>query len=411
MRRGACLATGTHDPVRGGESGLMTNRRTLGFLLVTAAIATAAALMPRQRPMPAESATATLADQLPAALSDSAFGRLIERLSEASGYFDTDNLISNESSYLHVLGKLQSLGVSGGAYLGVGPEQNFSYIVPIRPRLAFILDIRRDNLLEHLMFKVLFEAAPTRIEYLSLLFGRQPPADPGSWQDRPITDLVQYIDASRPDRARREAAQKLLFDSVQTIGYPLSPEDITTIERIHGTFVDAGTALRYNSHGRAPRASYPTYRQLMLETDRSGRRANYLATEQGYRFLREMQQRNLIIPVVGYFAGDHALRDMGTYLRQNGLVMSAFYLSNVEFYLWQDRTFGRFASNVATLPFNDTTVMIRSLFGRVYGHPQAVVGYNSTQLMQRMKGFVGEWEAGGYATYGDLVYKGYIDLR
>jgi hypothetical protein len=389
----------------------MTKRRTLGFLVATAGFATAAVLLPRQRTMPAESVPAITADQFPVALSDSAFGQFIERLSEKGGYFDTDNLISNESSYLHVIGRMESMGVRGGAYLGVGPEQNFSYIVTIHPRIAFILDIRRDNLLEHLMFKVLFEAAPTRIEYLSLLFGRVPPADAGSWQDRPITDLVDYIDGTRPDSGRTEAAQRLLFDGVQATGYPLSPEDISTIERIHRTFVDAGPGLRYNSHGRAPRASYPTYRQLLLEKDRSGRRSNYLTTEEGYRLLREMEQRNLIVPVVGDFAGDHALRDIATWLRQNGLEVSAFYLSNVEFYLWQDRTFGRFASNVATLPFNDTTVMIRSLFGRVYGHPQAVIGYNSTQLMQSMKGFVGEWQAGGYATYGDLVYKGYIDLR
>src|SRR5262252_6651083 len=86
-------------------------------------------------------------------LSASEFARLIERLSEPNGYFDTDNLISNEASYLHVIGKLRRMQVTGGAYLGVGPDQNFSYIAQIRPRIAFIVDIRRDNLVEHLLFK------------------------------------------------------------------------------------------------------------------------------------------------------------------------------------------------------------------------------------------------------------------
>ena len=71
------------------------------------------------------------------ALSDAAFAALIERLSEPGGYFDTDNLISNETSYLHVIGTLRELGVSGGAYIGVGPDQNFSYIAAIRPSIAF----------------------------------------------------------------------------------------------------------------------------------------------------------------------------------------------------------------------------------------------------------------------------------
>ena len=84
------------------------------------------------------------------------FAALSEQLSEPNGDFDTDNLISNESSYLHVMPALEQGGVTGGAYIGVGPDQNFSYIARIRPASAFIIDIRRDNLLLHLLFKALF---------------------------------------------------------------------------------------------------------------------------------------------------------------------------------------------------------------------------------------------------------------
>jgi hypothetical protein len=34
-------------------------------------------------------------------------------------------------------------------------DQSFSYIAAIRPAVAFMIDIRRDNLLMHLMFKAL----------------------------------------------------------------------------------------------------------------------------------------------------------------------------------------------------------------------------------------------------------------
>src|SRR5215207_5179885 len=123
-----------------------------------------------------EGAPVQSAAQAPA-LSDSAFAALVARLSEPGGYFDSDNLISNESSYLHVLGAVRKLGVSGGAYVGVGPDQNFSYIAQVRPRIAFLVDIRRDNLLQHLLFKSLFEMARNRAEYLALLTGRTAPAD------------------------------------------------------------------------------------------------------------------------------------------------------------------------------------------------------------------------------------------
>src|SRR5258707_607516 len=81
--------------------------------------------------------------QLPRALSDSAFAELSSQVSEPGGFFDTDNLISNEDSYLHAITTLQQLGIHGGAYLGVGPDQNFSYIAAIQPQIAFIVDIRR----------------------------------------------------------------------------------------------------------------------------------------------------------------------------------------------------------------------------------------------------------------------------
>src|SRR5215207_7700196 len=98
-----------------------------------------------------EGAPVQSAAQAPA-LSDSAFAALVARLSEPGGYFDTDNLISNESSYLHAVGRLRALRGAGptGAYVGVGPDQNFSYIAAARPKVAFIVDIRRDNLLQHL---------------------------------------------------------------------------------------------------------------------------------------------------------------------------------------------------------------------------------------------------------------------
>jgi hypothetical protein len=100
------------------------------------------------------------------------YAALSARLSEPGGYFDSDNLISNETSYQHVLGKLREMNVQGGVYIGVGPDQSFTYIAKIRPRVAIIIDIRRDNLLQHLLFKALFGRARNRIEYLCLFFGK-----------------------------------------------------------------------------------------------------------------------------------------------------------------------------------------------------------------------------------------------
>src|SRR5471030_874151 len=98
------------------------------------------------------------------------FASRVAQLSEPEGVFDADdNLITNERSYLHVMPALHDSGATGGAYIGVGPDQNFSYIAQVRPAIAFIVDVRRDNLLLHLLFKALFELSPTRAEYLALM--------------------------------------------------------------------------------------------------------------------------------------------------------------------------------------------------------------------------------------------------
>src|SRR5947209_4600108 len=111
--------------------------------------------MPRFIVLALAVAAPSLRGQVPDRLPPPAFAALSARLSEPGGYFDTDNLISNESSYLHALDALRQAGTEGGAYLGVGPDQNLSYIAALRPHVAFIIDIRRDNLLEHLLYKAL----------------------------------------------------------------------------------------------------------------------------------------------------------------------------------------------------------------------------------------------------------------
>src|SRR5262249_27428204 len=197
------------------------------------------------------------------------FADRIEQLSEPGGDFDTDNLISNERSYLDVVTGLKTAGVVGGAYIGVGPDQNFSYIAQIRPSIAFILDIRRDNLLLHLLFKALFAAAPTRVEYLALLTGRPTPEHPEMWREATLERIVEHIDSLSPaDRDFERRLDRRVHDAIAGFGLALSAADFATIERFHHTFVNAGLSLKFESRGRPPRDVYPTFRDLLLATDR-----------------------------------------------------------------------------------------------------------------------------------------------
>ena len=330
--------------------------------------------------------------------ADTTWPALVAGLSEPGAYFDTDNLISNESSYLHVLGALDSAVVRGGAYLGVGPDQNFSYVAAIRPAVAFMVDIRRDNLLQHLWFRALFEAADSRLDYLCLMVARD---CGGPSEGMGGETLVAEVDraAAAPDADRLMAG---VLRRAEGFGVPLGDADRETIRAIHRRFADLGLDLRFNTHGRAPRAYYPTLRGLVLERDRGGRHASYLADEERWRFVRSMQREGRVIPVVGDLAGPHAVRAIGQVVRGRGEQVTAYYVSNVEFYLFGDGTFPAFVENLASLPLADDAVLIRSVF-RGPPLPATVPGYASTQSLHEAAALLRAWEQGRIRTYADLV--------
>ncbi len=356
-------------------------------------------------PAPLESADRSLSLQQFAALS--------QKLSESNGYFDTDNLISNETSYLHVMGKMRQMKISGGAFIGVGPDQSFSYIAQIRPNIAFMVDIRRDNLLQHLLFKALFESARNRIEYLCLFLGKPVPADLSVWSARSIKDIVEYIDKTPKDTKLFDATHTALSAKIKSYGIKISEAEFATIKRMHMEFFTSGLDLKFTTHGRGSRYYYPNYRDLTLEKDLTGKQCNYLASEDDFQVMKSLQGRNLVIPVTGDLTGSHALKQIAAYLNEHGETVSAFYTSNVEFYLSRGDEFDKFAANVKALPRAANSVIIRSYFNGTFGyaHPQSVSGYYSTQLLQTMDSFVKEYSAGGLQSYTDVISKHSLDLR
>jgi hypothetical protein len=331
-----------------------------------------------------------------------AFAALSEQLSEPNGDFDTDNLISNESSYLHVIPALEQGRVTGGVYIGVGPDQNFSYIARIRPAAAFIIDIRRDNLLLHLLFKAIFASSRNRVEYLSLLTGRPAPDRIDTWRDATIDKIATYFDGSKPLAAPAlAAATERLHEAMKKTGVPLSDRDLATIDRFHAQFTHAGLGLQFQSTGRPAREYYPTYRDLLLETDRRGRQLCFLASEDDFQFVKALEGKDLVVPVVGNLAGPKALAAIGQEVARRGEKVSAFYNSNIENYLLRDGSFQRYVENVKKLPHTDRSVIIRSLFGG-YQLPESVPGYYSTSAIQPINDFL--------ASCGSTRCRGYFDF-
>jgi hypothetical protein len=303
------------------------------------------------------------AADLPAQLSSAEFWRLSQAFSEPGGTFHSDNFISNEGRFQDVIPELITRVKSDGVYLGVGPEQNFTYIAAVRPRLVFIVDIRRGNLHEHLLYKALFELSPTRADFLSRLFSRRRPD--GLAATTPVDALFEAYKAvpAAADLYRQNLAAVLdQLNGVHRLN--LSKEDQDGIDYVYrSAFYRAGPELGYALTGSAQMGQVPSYADLMTMTDAAGKRWSYLSTEERYAFVRALEVKNLIVPVVGNFGGAKALRAVGAYVRGLNERVNTFYLSNVEQYLRQDGIWDAFCANVASMPLNATSTFIRSMRG------------------------------------------------
>jgi len=337
-------------------------------------------------------------DTLPPRLTDKEFWKMITDFSEAGGYFRSDNFLSNEAGYQRVIPSLKKNVRVGGVYLGVGPEQNFTYMVAFEPKMAFIVDIRRQNMLEHLMYKALMELSSDRVEFLSRLFSRPRPKS----VDLRATPraLVDAYEAVRPSEDLFEANVRSVIDHLTTTkGFDLSSEDEAIIRYVYHAFFESGPELRYTFlGGYGGFLGMPTYGELMAENDGHTRNWNFLASEDQYQMIRSLQERNLIVPLVGDFAGPKAILSVAQYLKQHDAVLSVFYTSNVEQYLFQDdENWKRFYSNVSNLPMDSSSVFIRYVLNS-WG-----LNRRSRTLVSPITDVVQGYDRGRIRSYYDVV--------
>jgi hypothetical protein len=305
------------------------------------------------------------AAQLPAQLSDEEFWKLSSESSEADGTFRSDNLLSNESYFQFVIPKLSEMATPGRVYMGVGPEQNFTYMVALKPKMAFIIDIRRGNLELHLMYKALFELSKDRADFVSRLFSRKRPE--GIGPQSTVREIFAAVSKTPGGDGLYEDNLKAIQDLLtKTHHFPLSEHDLEGIQYVYSNFRRYGPNINYGSSGSGGFGG-ASYLDLMTATDAQGTSRSYLANEENFDFLRSLETKNLVVPIVGNFAGPKAIRAVGKYVKENGGKISAFYLSNVEQFLQQDGIWDNFCRSVATLPLDESSTFIRSVRGGQYG--------------------------------------------
>jgi hypothetical protein len=301
---------------------------------------------------------------LPSSLSDAEFWALSRRLSEANGVFvsrsgSPDNLLSNENAISYVAAELPSRVKPGGVYLGVGPEQNFTYIAAMQPRMAFITDIRRGNLQLHLLYKALFGLSSTRSELVARLFSRR--AVPASTSKTTAAELMRAVgDApAMTDAEYRANVATIETYLTRTHTLPLDKDDLDGIAYVADNFRRFGPDINYTSSINGRFRAFGSYGMIQSLTDGSGVGRTYLASDEAFAYVKSLEAKNLVVPVVGNFAGPRALRAIGSYLREHGAVVGAFYVSNVEQYLERAGTWTTFCENAASLPIDAASIFIR----------------------------------------------------
>lgn len=348
------------------------------------------------------------APPVPTQLTDEQFWKLSSSLSEQDGVFRSDNLLSNELTFQYVIPELLKTAQQGRVYMGVGPEQNFTYIAALKPAMAFIVDIRHGNLDVQLMYKALFELSANRSEFVSKLFSRKPMT--GFRAQTTGRELFTAYSRAEPSKELYDANLKAILDHLKTKhGLPLSAGDLDGIEWAYSNYYRFGPSIFYNSsdtsvapeivgatgqNGRGGRGgggfNGTTYGDLMMADDGAGKERSYLANDENFTVLKNLEAKNLLVPVVGDFGGPKAIREVGKYLKSVNAMVAAFYLSNVEQYLSQDGKTSAFLASVATLPIDESSRFIRSGGNRGFGGGGGGLGSELGNMLEESRPYAGK---------------------
>ncbi len=320
-------------------------------------------------------------------------------LSEAGESFISDNLVSNETSLLQPARELSA--VQGRVYVGVGPEQNFTYIALSRPKLAILIDLRRDNALLHLLYKSIFEQAATRLQFASLLFGR--PYDPS--QELPaganIDGLLSALEKTAPLRGWFDQQHELLMQRVRNYALNLTPADLQRIDHMHEQFFTRQLELRFELH-QANARQYPPLRKLLGLRDRQGT-GTFLDSETSFQFVAQLQKHHHVVPMVGDVSASRPLSAVAEKLRARGMTLGAFYISNVEQYLVWQPSFDGWLGNLTKLPHDEESLLVRCYLDQGQPHPRQAPGQRTTTLAHRLDAFLRQAKKKPYRTYFDIA--------
>ncbi|MCA9708482.1 MAG: hypothetical protein KDK70_21715 [Myxococcales bacterium] len=222
---------------------------------------------------------------------------------------DVHYLVSNERRLDLFRPELDDLG---GVMLGVGSDQNYVMAAWSRTELLVVVDFDQQVVDLHGIHGALLAAAPTVDEYRRL------------WSEDGADDARAAISEAFEGAARRE--RLALYDEARTV-------------------VD-----------KRLRKLARRYTELGIHS--------YLDTPEQYRFVAELHAQGRVVALRGDFTREGLLREVARVLKAHDQALFVIYLSTTRSSLIHRTPFIR---NMLALPFDEDTVVLRTLPGRPVG--------------------------------------------
>ncbi|WP_063062495.1 LIC_10091 family protein [Nocardia sienata] len=336
----------------------------------------------------------------------------------APSNYTEDCFVTSELGYSDVIAKCRPAPAetTTGAFVGVGPCQNLTYVGALRPRLALICDSRPDNLLEHLIFKMLVERAADPLDYLLLLFSRTCPQRPPAAELRTPRDLVDAFENAVISPALYDENLALLR-STAARRWGLQPAHTDRIDYLYGEFFRRQLDIFVFGEKSDIGEECPTMRDILLATTSTGWNFHFLTDPSRFDYVRQMHLRDRIIPVLGNLCEPDSISLLNDLLEHFGETADTVYLSNIEdhilsrYVLWPDGSvtdpnpdalitdeyrpgYARLVDALAALRTNPEAILIRFFHpGRSRSRHVGVLPYLDSTVC-RLKTFFASWRAG-----------------
>jgi hypothetical protein len=297
----------------------------------------------------------------------------VEDTSAYDGLFPIKHVTSNEWQNGVFVSEVRRR--PGGAFLGLGGEQNYTLIAAGRSQVAFIVDSNPVVIEIHRAYHALHKLAPTRTAFVAYLSGREPPPHQAG---ATMAEIVARVEKQPPlDAARllREARGLVSANEMQALG-----------KMIHGQF---GTLYMAGK----PSGSFAEHFARMAREPRSPTRfACWLDHDQSYAAVRARIESNAIHLVTGSIAGEQTLRSIAAAARKMGVVFHHVYLSNAPDYVFGSGAGRQLAANLRLLPTNAATRVLTTGDASNAGQAAPLLSgrwrYHSTPIARYAKGCV-----------------------